>query len=491
MEGKQESLVKQRKLSARERIDLLADAGSFWELGAAAHSPVPGMEERTPADGLIGGMIRVEGREAVVQAMDVRVLSGTEGEVHLRKSEFFYSYAKKRKLPLFNLCEGGGLRMPDGMGSDGISDKLFPRCMLDHGRETPVLTAILGECYGGPTWMAVTSDFVTQVKGTGMAVAGPRMLEMASGERLTADDLGGTGVHAVHTGHIDHIAETEEDAIEMLRTFFRYLPSNAEDTPPVVHSGDGDRRIDVTDIVPANLRRPYDVRAVIAALFDLHTFMEYRSFYGKALITGFARLDGQVIGIVANQPMQMAGAPGPEECDKAVDFICLCDSYHIPLVFLHDTPGFRISSQAEKRKMASKIMNWNTALAKSTVPKYSVVLRKSIGAAYGNMCGPGMGADVVAAWPEAEINFTGPEVGVNVVYGKHIQQAEDPKQERAKYLEQWNFDSSPMKAAGKFLIEDIIEPEATRSFLLRFLRSATASGPVKSDRRLADWPMSQ
>lgn len=187
----------------------------------------------------------------------------------------------------------------------------------------------------------------------------------------------------------------------------------------------------------------------------------------------------------------MAGAPGPEECDKAVDFICLCDSYHIPLVFLHDTPGFRISSQAEKRKMASKIMNWNTALAKSTVPKYSVVLRKSIGAAYGNMCGPGMGADVVAAWPEAEINFTGPEVGVNVVYGKHIQQAEDPKQERAKYLEQWNFDSSPMKAAGKFLIEDIIEPEATRSFLLRFLRSATASGPVKSDRRLADWPMSQ
>ncbi|ARI76896.1 acyl-CoA carboxylase subunit beta [Halobacillus mangrovi] len=478
--------------NARERIELLADEGSFWELGTSAHSSVPGMEERTPADGLIGGIIRVDGREAVVQAMDVSVLSGTEGEVHLRKSEFFHSYAKKRKLPLFNLCEGGGLRMPDGMGSDGISDKLFPSCLLDHSRESPIMTAILGESYGGPTWMAVTSDFVTQVRGTGMAVAGPRMLEMASGEHLTAEELGGPEMHAVHTGQIDHIAENEQEAIEALRRFFSYMPSSSDeqpDTKELVNISSFDH-INVEEIVPANLRQPYDIQFLIKALFDEGSFMNFRSFYGKALITGIARLNGRVMGIVANQPLHMAGAPGPEECDKAVDFICLCDSYHIPLVFLHDTPGFRISSRAEKQKMPSKIMNWNTAIAKSTVPKYSIVIRKSIGAAYGNMCGPGMGADVVAAWPHAEINFTGPEVGVNVVYGKYIRNSEDPHKERAKYLEQWNFDSSPHKAAGNFLIQEIIEPSQTRSFLIRFLESAYASGPVKSKRRLADWPMS-
>ncbi|MFZ0475299.1 MAG: carboxyl transferase domain-containing protein [Halobacillus sp.] len=482
---------KQTSYSARERIDLLADQGSFLELGALAHSPVSGMEERTPADGLIGGIIRVDGREAVVQAMDISVLSGTEGEVHLRKSEFFHSYARKRRLPLFNLCEGGGLRMPDGMGSDGISDKLFPSSLLDHGRESPIMTAILGESYGGPTWMAVTSDFVTQVRGTSMAVAGPRMLEIASGEVMSAEELGGPDMHAVYTGQIDHIAEDEKEAIAALRRFFSYMPSNADETPPQKPPIDSDmEHCNLEEIVPSNLRRAYDMKLLLLRLFDKDSFMNFRSFYGKALITGLARLNGRVTGVIASQPLHMAGASGPEECDKAVDFICLCDSYHIPLIFLHDTPGFRISSRAEKQKMPAKIMNWNTALAKSSIPKFSIIIRKSVGAAYGNMCGPGMGADVVAAWPAAEINFTGPEVGINVVYGKHIRKAERPEEERSKYLEQWNFDSSPYKAAGKFLLEDIIEPNQTRSFLMRFLESAGASGDLKSKRRLADWPMS-
>ncbi|MFC7063268.1 acyl-CoA carboxylase subunit beta [Halobacillus seohaensis] len=495
-EAIQKSEHKKRKkgsLSARERINLLADEGSFLELGGLAHSSVPGMETKTPADGLVGGLIKVEGREAVVQAMDVSVLSGTEGEVHLRKSEYFQSYAKKRKLPIFNLCEGGGLRMPDGMGSDGISDKLFPSTLLDHSRETPILTAILGESYGGPTWMAVTSDFVTQVKGSGMAVAGPRMLEMASGENLTAEELGGPEIHAKYTGQIDHIANSEHEAMDALRRFFRYLPSHSGETPSLSEEPrnvkDGD--VEFGTIVPENNRRAYDMEKVIRVLVDQDSYMDFRSFYGKALVTGLARLNGRTVGIIANQPIYMAGSPGPEECDKAVDFICLCDSYHIPLLFLHDTPGFRVSSNAEKQKMPSKIMNWNTALAKSTVPKYSVVIRKSIGAAYGNMCGPGMGADVVAAWPSAEINFTGPEVGVNVVYGRQIQQSDNPKAERESLLEQWAFDSSPYKAAGKFLIEDVIEPSQTRAFLMRLLESATSAGPIKSERRLAEWPMSQ
>ncbi|WP_255437437.1 acyl-CoA carboxylase subunit beta [Thalassobacillus sp. CUG 92003] len=477
--------------SARERIEMLADEGSFMELGSLAHSSVSGMESRTPADGLIGGLITVDGREAVVQALDASVLSGTEGAVHLKKSEYFHQYARKRKLPLFNLCEGGGLRMPDGMGADGISDKLFPSCLLDHCRETPILTAILGESYGGPTWMAVTSDFVSQVRGAGMAVAGPRMLEMASGEKMTAEELGGPDMHADHTGQIDHIAANEQEAIQALKDFFSYLPSHAGVEPERLHSSteEQDQRV-LESLVPANGRRPYNMNAVLEVIFDDHSYMAFRPFYGKALLTGLARLNGRVVGVVASQPQHMAGSPGPKECDKAVDFICLCDAYHIPLIFLHDTPGFRISSNAEKDKMPGKIMNWNTALAKSTVPKYAVVLRKSIGAAYGNMCGPGMGGDVVVAWPSAEINFTGPEVGINVVYGRKLQDAENPDEARAELLEQWAFDSSPYQAAGNFLIEDVIEPKQTRAFLHRFLESAHAAGELRSERRLADWPMS-
>ncbi|MGP4075550.1 carboxyl transferase domain-containing protein [Halobacillus sp. K22] len=280
-ESSETTRAKQGSYSARERIDLLADQGSFLELGALAHSPVPGMEERTPADGLIGGVIRVDGREAVVQAMDVSVLSGTEGEVHLRKSEFFHSYAKKRRLPLFNLCEGGGLRMPDGMGSDGISDKLFPSSLLDHGRESPIMTAILGESYGGPTWMAVKSDFVTQVRGTSMAVAGPRMLEIANGEELSPEELGGPEMHAAYTGQIDHIAEDEEEAIEALRRFFSYMPSSADETPlqKPVTNGDSMENSNVEDIVPSNLRRAYDMKLLILRLIDNDSFMNFRAFY--------------------------------------------------------------------------------------------------------------------------------------------------------------------------------------------------------------------
>ncbi len=186
--------------------------------------------------------------------------------------------------------------------------------------------------------------------------------------------------------------------------------------------------------------------------------------------------------------MQFAGSAGPKECDKATDFICLCDSYHIPLIFLHDIPGFRVSSEAEKHKIPTKIMMWNQALAQSTVPKISIVIRKSIGAAYGNMCGPGMGADFVVAWPTAEINFTGPEVGINVVYGRELQKADDVKKERQELLKLWGFDSSPEKAAGKYLIDDIIDPRETRKFISQTLEFSCSKKGSISERKLANWP---
>lgn len=476
--------------TARERIDYLVDEGTFMELGLLNHSDVVGTEKKSFGDGLIAGIGKVNGRLAVIQAGDKSVFAGTEGTVHLRKSKALMAYALKRGLPMFNLNEGGGLRMPDGMGSDGISTKLFPEELLTLGREVPFMTSILGDSFGGPTWMAASSDFVTQLKGTCMAVAGPRMLEMATGQKVSKEELGGWQVHGRHTGQVDNFGETVEQCIDQLKAFFRYMPSNASEEPPAKETDDDPSRpVDaVLTILPTKPNQIYDMKAIVKELVDDGEYFEYKSTYGQALLTILTHLNGKVVGVIANQPNKYAGAAGPEECEKATDFICLCDSFHIPLIFLHDTPGFRISSQAEKEKMPTKIMVWNQALAQSTVPKISVIIRKSIGAAYGNMCGPTMGADFVVAWPTAEINFTGPEVGVNVVYGRQLEHAENPKLERKKLVEKWAFDSSPYKAAAGHYIDDVIDPRDTRKFLCQALEYACHKNGSKSERRLANWP---
>ena len=491
--GGVDKLKKQRqsgRYTARERIDLLVDKDSFMELGLLNYSDQMGVGSDSAGDGLIGGLGKVNGRHAVIQAGDQTVFAGTEGTVHLRKSKSLMEYAIKRGLPMFNLNEGGGLRMPDGMGSDGISTKLFPLELLTLSREIPMITGIFGDSFGGPTWIAVSSDFVTQVKGTCLAVAGPRMLEMASGQKVSKEELGGTEVHVRQTGQVDATANSTEECIEQMKKFFAYMPSNSSELPPRKETKDSPTRLanNVLSILPPLANRVYDMKRIIEDLVDDGEYMEYKSGYGQALITVLTHMDGRAVGIIANQPNKYAGAGGPEECEKATDFICLCDSYHIPLIFLHDTPGFRISTQAEKEKIPTKIMVWNQALAQSTVPKISVIIRKSIGAAYGNMCGPTMGADFVVAWPTAEINFTGPEVGINVVYGRQLEKAEDPKEERKKLLENWAFDSSPYKAAASHYIDDVIDPRETRKFICQSLDFACVKNDGRSERRLANWP---
>lgn len=486
---KLERLHKHGHLTARERIEKLVDPDTFLELGLLAHSDQLGFEEKSAGDGIITGLGKVEGRPVVLQAADKTVLAGTEGMVYFRKSKAAHQFAVKRGFPLLNLMEGGGLRMPDGMGSDGISQMLFPQELLLHNRKVPLITAILGDSFGGPTWTAVTSDFVTQVKGSAMAVAGPRMLEVATGEKISNEDLGGWEIHANYTGQVDRFVTSEEDSIQEMKEYLSYMPLHAGEEPPVRETKDDPyRRLDeIVNLVPTRRQRAYDMKKVIRQIVDDGNYFELKSLYGTALITVLARINGKVVGIIANQPLKYAGAAGPKECEKATEFICLCDSYHIPLVFLHDIPGFRVSGEAEKLKMPTKIMMWNQALAQSTVPKISIVIRKSIGAAYGNMCGPTMGADFVVAWPTAEINFTGPEVGINVVYGRDLQQSQNAKEERLKLLESWSFDSSPYKAAGKHLIDDIIDPRDTRKFLSQTLEYACMKNGSMSERRLANW----
>lgn len=491
--GGEEKVKKHREsgfYTARERIEKLVDANSFMELGMLNHSERPEVQHKSPADGIVAGIAKINGRSAVVTATDKTVLAGTGAAINGRKSHMIANFAVKRGLPIFHLDEGGGLRMPDGMGSDGISSKMMPMHLLKHGRQVPLITAVLGDSYGSPAWKSVSSDFAVQLKGTCMAVSGPRMLEVATGEKVSPEELGGWELHAKDTGQIDQFYDVEDDCIDAMKKFFDYMPSHAEEEPPIKEMGDDPYRTldEVLKIVPTKRNRAYNMKKLINVIVDEGSFFEMKPLYGEALITGLARLNGRVVGIIANQPMKYAGAAGPKECMKATEFICLCDSYHIPLVFLHDIPGFRVGSAAEKEAMPTKIMVWNQALAWSTVPKISIVIRKSIGAAYSNMAGPNMGADFVVAWPTAEINFTGPEVGINVVYGRQLMESENPEEDRKALLTNWEFDSSPYKAAGKHLIDDVIDPRDTRKFLCQALDHVCTNKGTKSERLLANWP---
>lgn len=491
--GGEKYLYRQRErgfLTARDRIDKLVDPDTFLELGLLAHSEQEAEKERTPTDGIITGLARVGGRPVAVQAIDKSVFAGTTGKIHARKSEEIHAFALKHKLPLFSLVEGAGLRIPDGMGSDGISEMLFPESLLSHNREVPMITAVLGDCYGDPGWIAVASDFLTQHKKTSMVVAGSRMLEIATGEKITDEEIGGWEVHAKKTGLTDNFADEEIECIEQMKEFFEYMPLNSTQFPDTVPSKDDPyRQLDkIVDIIPTRRSRAYDMRKVIKEIVDNGDYLELKPLYGTAILTVLTRINGRVVGVLANQPMSYGGAPGWEESDKATNFICLCDSFNIPMVFLHDTPGFRVSKEAEKRKILNKILIWNQALKQSTVPKISIIVRKSIGAAYANMCGPTMGADIIVAWPGAEINFTGPEVGVNVVYNQEIENSNNPDQKRKNILETWGFDSTPYKAAGKYLIDDIIDPRDTRKFLAKTLGYIQDFKEMKSKRHLANWP---
>jgi len=330
------------------------------------------------------------------------------------------------------------------------------------------------------------------VKGGAMAVSGPKVLADATGERVTAEELGGWELHARVTGQVDLFADDDRHALRLVRQALSYLPSNAEELPPVVDTGDAPERSQegILKLLPTSTRVAFDMRKVLAVIFDRESLLELKPLFDGSLVTALARLDGQPVGVLANNSMSNAGALGPGACEKATSFICLCDSFHIPMVFFHDTPGFFVSKAAEERKMPLRIMTYLDALHQSTVPRIGVIVRKSYGMAHRNMVGARMGADCLLAWPTADVSFMAPEGAVNVVYGRGIAEAPDPEAARARYLAEINRMNEPWEAAGLNLIDNVIDPRETRLELIRALKRAR--GPRgdrgRSRRLLANWP---
>lgn len=494
-QGGEKQVAKQHtlgRLTARERIEKLLDPGSFWELGILNLGENPEMADRTAADGRPCGFGMVQGRRVQVTADDVTVLGGSDGFIGFRKHERAYLYATDKGYPTIFLGDNlGGLRVPDGMGSVGMSRSPAMPSILGRPRITPRVATIMGDCFGEPSWIAAASDVVFAVKGTCMGAAGPRILKIAIGEEITPHDLAASEFRFRETGEIDALADNDEMCLELVREFLSYMPSHQQEEPPFVPTDDPvSRRIDdIGKIVPDQLNRAYDMYRLLKKIVDDGKYFPLKAEFGKSIITCLARIAGRVVGFIANNPMYDAGAPTVAACEKAASFICLCDSFNIPLVFLNDIPGMFPGSAAEKQKLPGKIVNWLETEQLATVPKISITLRKAYGMGWNVMMSPGEGADFTVAWPIASISFVDPVIGIELVHGSRIAETKDPRGERERLRKLWLTETSPWKAAEQHYFDDIIDPRDTRKFIAEALDIARGKRDrLISEHKLQYWP---
>ncbi|MGB7337721.1 MAG: carboxyl transferase domain-containing protein [Phototrophicaceae bacterium] len=477
-------------LTARERITHLLDEDTFDEIGQLAHSDLSEVADKTPADGKICGYGEINQRTVYLSADDATVMAGAGGRVGVGKQFEGAQYAIQKGYPIIHLGDGGGARIPDIMGSVGMMSMVYPIKGIARNRYVPQITTIMGVCYGGPSWTAAVSDVVIQVKGSIMAVAGPSILEIATGESATPEELGGWQLHAEVTGQVDLFAEDDADCLRLVRDVLSYLPSNANQLPPSISTTDDPHKaIPAMQIVPEDAKTAYDMHDLLTAIFDPNSLLEFKPHYDGSLITALARLDGHVVGVLANNPMVNVGAMGYGACEKATSFITMCDSFHIPLIFLHDTPGFFVGIDAEQHKMPLKIMTYIQALQYSTVPKISLIVRKSYGMAHCNMMGGNMGADALLAWSIAEVSFMDPRVAVNVMYGRKLQEMDDSELAREQYIQHMRQGNAIWEAAGMNYVDKVIKPDDSRRELIKALRRSLGDDGQhgRSDRKLANW----
>jgi len=453
-------------LNARERVAYLCDPGSFIESGLFATSLTPADRDKSPCDGKIAGFGRIDGRDAAIVANDFTVMGASSGGTNGRKIAHMKRVATQRGMPLVFLGESSGARMPDHMGSRGMGALLGnDGTQYQRLREIPWVSATLGLSYGSSSWYSVMSDFHVMRKGAVLAVSSSLLASLAIREEVDPQDLGGWKVHTEVTGLADLAVDSDEEALDAIKRFLDYLPSHHNAEPPVrsVSAGSGEGMRDILDHLPSSRTQVYDVRKVIRALVDKDSFFELKARFGKVGVTGLARLDGKTVGIIANNPLVKGGALDVEACEKITSFIVLCDSFNIPLVLLVDTPGFVIGTDAERKRAPGKIMNFMNALALTTMPKLSVVLRKSYGQAYLNMAG-GRNSDEMAAWPTAEISFMDPQFAVKVVHGL------DPSDEGYEArLAEMNRASEVWDIASIYAVQSVVRPQETRDYLIRML----------------------
>ena len=476
-------------LNARERIDYLVDRDSFIESGMFAAGIRPEVRDRTPADGKITGFARIAGREVALVSNDFTVLGASSSVTNMKKIRHLKQVATKRGLPLIFLGESSGARMPDRMGAAGRATIAQDPTEYQRLRETPWASALLGPCYGSSTWYSAMSDFVVMRKGAIMAIASPGVTAVAINKPIEPEELGGWKILTGVSGLADLAVATDEQALAAIKRFLSYLPSHHLEPPPEqpVPPGSDEPCRKMLEIVPESRHQVYDVRKVIGAIADKDSCFELKERYGRSVATVLARLGGKSIGFIASNPLFKGGALDADACQKVTSFMVLCDSFNVPLAFLVDVPGFLIGVEGERRGMPGKVINWMNAMTQVTVPKITVILRKSYGQAYINMAG-GRNADEVALWPTADLGFMDPAVSVNVLHG--VKQEDDPERFRQRVAEVER-DTSAWGLAQLYEAQHVIDPRDTRDFLIRALavhRMRLKNGV--GEHKLANWPTS-
>jgi acetyl-CoA carboxylase carboxyltransferase component len=458
----------QGKLTARERIDLLLDPGSFHEIDAFATKA----EGKFQPESVITGWGTVDGRTVFVFAQDFTVQGGSVGAVHGAKICKVLDMALKNGAPVVGINDSGGARIQEGVESLWAYGEIFTRNTLSSG-VIPQISVIMGPCAGGAVYSPAITDFIFMVDGTShMFITGPQVIQAVTGEDVSFEDLGGGKVHNQRSGVAHFLEPDEESCLQDVRRLLSYLPANNMDDPPLVDLGDDPGRADpdLDDLVPEDPQQPYNMREVIQRLVDGGDFMEVARYFAPNLLIGFARMNGQTVGIVAQQPRVLAGALDINSADKGARFIRFCDCFNIPLITLCDTSGFLPGVNQEHAGIIRHGAKMLYAYAEATVPKVTVITRKAYGGAYIAMSSKHLRADVNYAWPNAEIAVMGPEGAVNIIHRREISDAKDPDARRAELVAQYREKfSTPYVAAGKGYIDAVIIPRETRPRIIEAL----------------------
>ena len=481
------------KLTARERINALLDEGSFVEIDAfVTHRCTEfGMDcVEAPGEGVVTGYGTVDGRLVYVYAQDFTVIGGSLGEMHAKKICKVMDMAAKMGAPIIGMNDSDGARIQEGIDAlSGFGD-IFFRNTVNSG-VIPQISVIMGPCAGGAVYSPAITDFIFMVEKTSqMFITGPQVISSVTGENVTSEELGGADTHTSKSGVAHFKAANDEECIAKIRKLLSYLPANNLEEAPYEPTNDEINRLSekLTTIVPDDSGKAYDVKEVIAELVDNGDFFEVQEGFAKNIVIGFARMNGQVIGIVANQPKVMAGSLDVNSSDKAARFVRFCDSFNIPLVTLTDVPGYFPGVEQEQNGIIRHGAKLLYAFSEATVPKINVILRKAYGGAYIAMNSKHLGADIVMAWPTAEIAVMGPEGAANIIFKNDIKESSDPVTTRNEKIQEYrNKFASPYEAAKRGYVDDVIEPDSTRPRIiaaLEMLASKRDSRPAKKHGNL-------
>ena len=465
------------KMTARERIDYLVDPGSFVEFGAFVkhRSTEFGLDKvEAPADGVVTGFATIGGRLVGIASQDFTVLGGSVGEMHGIKIAELLDKAMLYGVPVIMINDSGGARIQEGVDSLRGYGDIFYRNVKASGY-IPQIAVIMGPCAGGAVYSPALMDFVVMSPSSYMFITGPNVIKAVTGEDVTKESLGGPQVHTTISGNAHLVGDSEEHTLDLVKELLSYLPQNAKETPPIYETSDPINRTidDVFDIVPAEAKMPFDVRQLITRFVDDGHFFEIMPGFAPNIVIGFARLGGQVIGIIANQPSYFAGVLDINASDKAARFIRTLDAFNIPIVTLVDTPGYMPGTNQEYGGIIRHGAKLLYAYSEATVPKVTLILRKSFGGAYLAMASKHLASDVVMAYPAAQIAVMEATGAANIIFRKEIQKAPDPKKAREEKIKEYREKLlNPYVAAARYYIDDIIDPRATRPMLYNALQIA-------------------